>query len=334
MSDQDRTTLDRYLLGQLPSDEADRIEARLLAETGLFELAESVEDEIIDRYSRGELSPEERRRFERRLLSSERIGERVTFARALAAHGRRGEALASPAPGSFGREAAVVALFRPAGARLAWAATLLIALLGAWLALQVVRLEERAEELDAARIAAVELAESATARAREAGSTAESARRREAKATELERELAEARVKLAELETAEPPDGAGQGERRVRRPGDYGGESVTASLFLALATRSETGPETLRLEGANQAELQLELAGPRPSKAIAATVSRGGQVIWHEEGIEVRSLGRELTAVLTLPEESLQVGRYRVELTTAGSAAKELLGTYELAVDR
>ena len=337
MSDQDTTEINRYLLGQLPREEAERIEARLLSETGLFELAESVEDEVIDRYVRGELSPEERRRFERRLLSSERIGERVAFARALAAHDGRRDALsdaeASPAPIRIDRGATVVPLFRPAAARLAWAATLVVAVLGAWLAIQVVRLDDRAEELEAARTAALERAEEATAVARDLESVAESAHLREIEAVELERELAEAKTRLAELETAALPTDAGRGERRVRRPGDYGEESATATLFLALATRSGAGAEVLRLEDEEWVELQLDLGGRKPAETIAASVTRGGQAVFSQEGIKVRSLGGESAAVLILPAERLQPGPgYRVVLTTAGPGPP--LGSYEFSVDR
>ena len=337
MNDQDTTAINRYLLGQLPREEADRIEARLLSEAGLFELAESVEDEVIDRYVRGELAPEERRRFERRLLSSERIGERVTFARALAAHGSRRDALsdaeAGQVPIRIDRGTNVVPLFRPAAARLAWAATLVVAVLGAWLAIQVVRLDDRTEELEAARTAALERAEEATAVARDLESVAESAHLRETEAVELERELAEAKARLAELEIAALPTDAGRGERRVRRPGDYGEESATATLFLALATRSGAGAEVLRIEDEEWVELQLDLGGRKPAETIAASVTRGGQAVFSQEGIKVRSLGGESAAVLILPAERLQPGPgYRVVLTTAGPEPP--LGSYEFSVDR
>ncbi|HUP43047.1 MAG TPA: hypothetical protein VM599_07545, partial [Thermoanaerobaculia bacterium] len=169
MSDQDTQQINRYLLGQLPRDEAERIEGRLLTEPGLFELAESVEDEVIDRYVRGELAADERRRFERRLLSSERIRERLQFARALAVHDARRAAL--PRPIDAG--AAVVPLFRPAAARLAWAATLVVALLGGWLTFEVVRLDRHADALEAERLAAVERADEEAARARLAELAAE-----------------------------------------------------------------------------------------------------------------------------------------------------------------
>jgi hypothetical protein len=331
MSDQDTTEINRYLLGQLPREEADRIEARLLSEAGLFELAESVEDEVIDRYVRGELAPEERRRFERRLLSSERIGERVAFARALAAHGSRRDALPVPVE----RAATVVPLFRPAAARLAWAATFVVALLGGWLAFQVVQLDDRAEELEAARIAALQRAEEATVRAGEAESTAETARLRQSEAVNLERQLAEARAQFTELETEGLPADAVRGDRRVRRPGDYGEKAATVVLLLAPATRSAgAAVEVLRLDDDDErVELQVVLAGPRPAESITATVTRGGQVVWQDEGIEPLSLGGESIVTLSLQEESFRPGRYRVELMTAEPEPRPL-GSYEFSVDR
>lgn len=337
MSDQDTTKINRYLLGQLPQEEVDRIEARLLSETGLFELAESVEDEIIDLYVRGELAPAERRRFERRLLSSERIAERVAFARALAAHGGRRQALpgpaAIPAPARVGREATVVPLFRPAAARLAWAATLAVAVLGGWLAFQVIRLDDRAEGLEAARTAALEEAEEAAARARLAESAAESARRHETEAAGLRDELAEAQTRLAELETEESPEAAGGTERRVRRPGDYGERAATASLLLAMGTRSGAEPPLLQLGAGDEwAELQLVFSGRKPAGPISVTVSRGDRVAWRDDDVaDVESLGVETVAVLTLPEDRLEEGLHVVELR---GAEGRLLGSYEVEVER
>jgi hypothetical protein len=328
MSDQDTQQINRYLLGQLPREEAERIEGRLLTEPGLFELAESVEDEVIDRYVRGELAAEERRRFERRLLSSERIRERLQFARALAAHDARRAAL--PRPIDAG--AAVVPLFRPAAARLAWAATLFVALLGGWLAFEVVRLDRHADALEAERLAAVERADEAAARARQAELVAERAELDRSDSGELAAELAAARDRLAELERRDLPGEAAGGERRVRRPGDYAEDAGTASLFIALATRSGSEPPTLRLDGAERARLELELAGPPPAEPVTAAVIRGGQTVWHEEGAEIVTDGGDSMAVLTLPRESLLPGRYRVELTAG--AGPRLLGTYELTVVR
>lgn len=325
MSDQDTTQISRYLLGQLPKDEVDRIESRLMTDNGLFELTETVEDDVIDRYVRRELGPEERRRFERRLLPSERIRERVAIARALAAQpGRRNPGRTEPA-----RRGTVVPLFRPAAARLAWAASLVVLLLAGWLGIQLMGLHGQVEDVEAARLAAIERTEeleAQVARVREAEARgAQVAERAEA----LEDELSAARERIAELEArpapVEPSPGDSRTERRVRKPGDY------ASAFFALATRSENGPKLLNLEGKDAARLEIEL-GPPPAGPVEATVTRDGVVVWREAGVEVEVFDGESMAILLLPTESLQSGRYAVDLREEESDRP--LGSHAFMVER
>ncbi|HSL84995.1 MAG TPA: hypothetical protein VLF66_19625 [Thermoanaerobaculia bacterium] len=326
MSDHDTTQISRYLLGQLPKDEVDRIECQLLTETGLFELAETVEDDVIDRYVRRELAPEERRRFERRLLPSERIRERVELARALAAHTRR----RNPGRTERTRRSQVVPLFRPAAARLAWAASLVVLLLAGWLGIQLVGMHGQVDDVEAARLAAVERAgeleaEVERARTAEARGSRAAGERTEA----LESELSAARGRIAELEArpvpAEPTPGAAPTERRVRKPGDY------ATAFFALATRSDGGLEVLDLRGKEAGRLEIEL-GPPPAGPVEATVTRDGVVVWHEAGVEVEALDGESMAVVVLPAQSLQSGRYSVTVKEQGS--DHPLGSHAFVVER
>jgi hypothetical protein len=74
----------QYLLGTLSQDEQIRVEDEFFANDSHFEELEMAEDELIDDYVRDELSPLERRQFETKLLTSQRIIDRINFARALA----------------------------------------------------------------------------------------------------------------------------------------------------------------------------------------------------------------------------------------------------------
>lgn len=66
----DDELLRKYLLGDLPEEESEAVERRLLQEDDLSELSEAVESEILEAYANGELSPERRARVERFLSSS------------------------------------------------------------------------------------------------------------------------------------------------------------------------------------------------------------------------------------------------------------------------
>lgn len=122
----DDELLRRYLLGTLPEEEADRLEARLLAEDELFELSEAIEADLLAACDRGELAPEERERVLRRLASSPQGRERFALASSLNAEAQ------APAP--------VVAFPRRPPSRsypwLALAASLLMTVGLSWYALE------------------------------------------------------------------------------------------------------------------------------------------------------------------------------------------------------
>jgi hypothetical protein len=71
----------RFLLGRLPDEEGELFEVRLLAEDGLAEVVQAVEEELLDEFVRGGLTAEERKLVAARFESRP---ERVQFATALA----------------------------------------------------------------------------------------------------------------------------------------------------------------------------------------------------------------------------------------------------------
>jgi hypothetical protein len=79
----DYEDLRRYLLGQQPEEEADRLERRLLLDEDLFELAEATEADLLDECARGELAPALCEPLTRRLAASPGGRVRLTRARSL-----------------------------------------------------------------------------------------------------------------------------------------------------------------------------------------------------------------------------------------------------------
>jgi hypothetical protein len=77
----------QYLLGKLSDSEAALLEEKYFADDSVFDNIEIAEDELIDAYVRNRLSAEDRKQFETKLLGSERIAERVEFARLLSKSG-------------------------------------------------------------------------------------------------------------------------------------------------------------------------------------------------------------------------------------------------------
>lgn len=328
MSDQETSKISRYLLGELPREEMDALEARLLTESGLFDLAEAVEDEVVDRYVRGEMSREEARRFERRLLPSERIQERVAFARALASRHTAAQPLERER-----RLAPVIPLFR-SPARLAWAATLVALLAAGVLAFEVARLRSGRTELERSHAAAVAQMEDER-RSHEVPAPAKAPSTEDEATEELAGALSAARERIAELEARD----AATAERRTRRPREIGDPVATATVFLTLATRAGAAPTTLASEELSQAErveLQLDLDGGTPQEPLSARVLRGSEPVWQTRQVQVITMDGESMARIELPRESLLEGRYRIELAQQGEDGKtwDLLGSYELSVAR
>jgi anti-sigma-K factor RskA len=73
----------QYLLGQLPVEDASRLEERLLTEEAFYEELGIVEDELIDQYVGGDLSASDRELFERYFLLADEHQRNVRFARHL-----------------------------------------------------------------------------------------------------------------------------------------------------------------------------------------------------------------------------------------------------------
>ncbi len=130
MSDDD--LLKRYLLGDLPGDEEEALERRLLAEDGLFELAEALEAEVLEEYARGGLTPAQNARLARFLRASPEGRVRLAVVRGLA---QSPMSARNPAPVNvlpFARPVRTVPSRLQAAAAIA--AMLLLALGAGWLA--------------------------------------------------------------------------------------------------------------------------------------------------------------------------------------------------------
>jgi len=126
----------QYLLGDLPGDQTEALEERLLADDGLFELAEALDAEILEDYAQGELTPAQRDRVERYLAASPEGRLRLAVIRGLADIGDIAPAAGKLLP--FSRPVADLARPRVRFAAIAAiAAMLVMALAALWLVTRV-----------------------------------------------------------------------------------------------------------------------------------------------------------------------------------------------------
>src|SRR5262249_22639875 len=79
----DDSTLIRYLLGELPSDQAEPLDEQSIVDDAFVARLDAVEGDLVDAYVRNELSAQTLKRFQSFYLSSPRRVRRVEFARAL-----------------------------------------------------------------------------------------------------------------------------------------------------------------------------------------------------------------------------------------------------------
>lgn len=324
----DPRKLDDYLLGRLPGGESDALEAELLHDRRLFDLAEAAEADLLDRYVRGELATDDRKRFERHLLPSDRIRERVATARALQSWTDR-------------QRPRRIAAGERRVTRLAWAAALIAAIAAGALGFEVTRLHDRLDDLaPAAGAVAVHVAEDEPVSDTEplptepAAPFAPAADERTAAADahrerveQLEQELSAARERIAALESNEAESASPPAERSI------GTDVATASVFLTLVTRGVETEKPLELGEARYAEIQLELGRKRPSGKVRARIIRDDVTIWDERGVEVVTEAGESMARLLLPSESLIDGRYRIHLTDETNGGTQL-ASYDFSVAR
>ncbi len=130
-SEHDDKLLVRYLLGELPDDDAGDLEQAVLTDGGLFEELRAIEDDVVDAYVRDELSSGQKRRFESRFLATAEGRSRVAMARGLVAAVDRRPAPAASGETLWQRLGRFLVPPAPA-ARWAWAAALVLAVGLAW----------------------------------------------------------------------------------------------------------------------------------------------------------------------------------------------------------
>jgi len=331
--------LERYLLGDLPDEEIQQIEARLLEQPALFSRVETIEDDLVDRYVRDELSGEDRRRFEKCLLPSGRIRRRVAFARGL---NRLAEERSRDQAGvrRFDDPEIGITPFRrahptrrPLTMRLAWAACL-VALIGAGgLALVNARLQGDLQRALQRREAATARAVAAEQQAMSLSDAMTQARNDDAETRALQDELAASRDRIATLEHR--TEELQKADRPAEEPAATITEKAAPSkvLFLALATRGSEASTVLELPAPHGVTLQLDLDRRHPDGTLTVTVRKGDTAIWEQSGLKPVISGPEAMVPVTLPEPVLLPGSYQIEITASGGKSFEPI-VHDLVVTR
>jgi hypothetical protein len=301
--------LRRYLLGELPERETDRLERRLLEDDDLFDLCEALETDLLAACDRDELPSAQRERVLRRLACSPRGRERLALARSLNAAADEGaEAAPVTAP--------VVPIFRRTAAPqqpwtrwAALAAAALLAVVGlCWFSWQ-------------------QLQQAGTGRRTAHGISVPAIRSRPAAP---QRPAPPAAETPAARDRTRPDRLAQNAEPVVPAPPQRP-EPIKEVLFLSLmTTRGEAGLETLRIPSGTQVvEIQIDVEGLEDRGPFHTVVrDQENDVVSDLGSLEPRRLDWTVGLVFELQTEQLPTGRYKVAVTTR--AGEELIQELEV----
>jgi hypothetical protein len=291
----------RYLLGDLPEEEAMAVEQEYFADPEKLEEVWAVENDLVDRYVRNRLSRADRELFERGYLRSPKHRERVAVAGKLAAAAERqgaeeGAARRLSEPVSSGRRgwAAVGdGLKGRSGLKLGWyglaAATLLIFAGLVWLVLERTRLR-------------AELAESKAQLSEE-----------QRHAQEIANELAASRAQNGNLK-AEIDHLQNTLARQSPTPQPTGRSSVFSIILSSVLLPRSGGESPQAIEiprETNLVTLQMKVEVNDTRKFQAAIRTVEGASIWTRRSLTPRS---GMVSV-NLPAGKLPLGDYILTLT-------------------
>src|SRR5262245_14498873 len=302
------TTMTRYLLGDLPEQEAVALEDRFFRDDAFFEELRAAEADLIDQYVRGELSKATSQQFEKHFLKSAARRQRVEFAKALAGAVTQSQVQTSVAATTPKPQGTLIPLRSHLFPKwLAIAATML-AVAGASVMVQNRRLARQVDSL-------------------QAGRSSEDNNRRELEARVKELQSLNAQLSK-ELEK----------ERSNSQPN---GSNVVASLVAFVLSpgmvRGTDEPSRIVVPNEiSQVKLQLDLETVGDYLSYRGELrTAGGQLLWSQDGLHARSTSWGKAVVLILPAVVLAPGEHELTLRGLVSRGKfEDSGYYYFSVSK
>lgn len=301
----DDPALVRYLLGQAPEAETERLDELSIADAAFALRLRAVEHDLVDAYAAGELTGDTLDGFKAQYLSSPAGLAKVEFARALRGYQPGAPAVRAAAPRTTRWELPRWGL--------AAAAALLLA--ATWLLIDDLRLRS---QMAAVRSEQAVLAE----RARQLEGALQ---RQQAAMSGSEQELARARAALADA--AARANGG--------RPAGRGAGLL--ALTLAPAMRGGGAlPDLVIPAGTNAVDLRLQLTAlDFPHYQVALKKAGGERVLWRSGRLRPPSTADKNALPITVRASLLEPGAYTLELTGIPARGEpEPLDSYPFRVVR
>jgi hypothetical protein len=330
----------RYILGELPERERERLEVGLLADDRYYEtltaLEDEIEDELIDQYLDGELTHEEREKFERAFLNTPARAHKLKVIRDLKDHSIVSGLRESQGQKNlkddrdYGQWLPAIAIFQNPLFGFSSAAALTLALLCCvWLWMRANNLEAQLRQARVANPTDSGPRDRLVQLEKDNQNLKNELRLSEEKRHGLAQELA-----LAKGQDAQKPPPPDRNSRQDNR-------SFYASLTLSSGLRSGSGnANTLTLLPHNtEARLTIDVdrVDPKDYKRVRAVVKKqAGPEVWSRDNLELQRHGQNARLLLKVPVDRLaEDGLYVAELEGLTSNDQfEHLGFYTFRVVR
>jgi hypothetical protein len=303
--DADDDALIRYLIGGVPSDEAERLDELSVSDDGVAQRLREVENDLVDDYVRGELTGEVRDRFIAHYLDVPAHREKVTFAEALYARETK-------SPGTEGPATLRTSAWPSNVPRWGWAIAALLVL--AAMGLLIERNVRLQREVAAARDTRAALEQ----RERDLQGQLSAERTTQA---QIAAELARARESLAATEARE-------------RSAETGGAPLLSFLLVASTRSIADVPQAAIPRGTREIEVRLLLeADEFPRYRVTLKDPANDRVLWRSPVLASSPSVAGKVVRMRMPAVALLTRHYTFELAGIPAAGGlEVIASYPVAV--
>lgn len=321
-SGHDDEQLVRYLLGQLPDGDAERLDELSVVDEEVASRLAVVETDLVDAYVRGTMPAETRERFEAVYLSSPRRRQKVKFSEGFL---RAVDRAAVPVEETPGAPSGASSPLRVVPRSMPWwqlaAAAALLLLAGGSVLFSEIRLQRGLAEAQRA----------SDALDRRAHALEQQLEIEHAANAEAAQELARVRASMTKLTQQSTADAVpGQAAVAPRAP-------AIVALMLSPQTRG-TGPMAAIVvpQGAESVAFELQLDTSDFSRYEAALKDPAtDRVVWRSGRITARSAGDLPVVSIVVPAGILKSQNYFLELTGYGAGADaQVVGGYTFRIVR
>jgi hypothetical protein len=332
-----------FLLNDVTASEREHFEEQVLLDDAFFEDLAVAEDDLLEEFARGELEGHEEERMNRRVVGLPEWHTRVAFSRALAAVADETSEVDTdsdrlsdptplrtliPSPDSLLADGGASVQKSPWLSWGAIAATLVLALAGAWFVSLVRTQQTLVGDLEVANARLVSESLDLESRLRE-GQTEVSSLQSELdqRATELETAQAASRELTEQLRVVQTNrTGAKASPSRATN-------SLTFVLGLTGLRGEERTPPRVLSQEIDQVNLQLDLEGDTDYSAFRVLVTNPfGEEIWSQDEVPLVEHASGGMVELTLPAKLLQSGRYEIAVSGHRQGGLRDVGFYALEI--